>query len=234
MSWSPSEAETSSSPTGAEPDAVELTLPELGSGPSATIVDWSKRIGDWVASDESICRLAVGEQQFDVHSTAEGKLQRVFATVGARVVSGDTLAEVNAATGAAPIAEPAPAEPDAEVEPAPAAGPPPAPAPEDPVASPQPFYVTEPPTPLAEPELDPDPGEAAERAPVIAPAAEAEAGEHELDADGVASSGLAVDWSRWHSPVVRKLAEQHGIDLSTVTGTGAGGRIRKRDVLNRI
>ena len=34
-----------------------------------------------------------------------------------------------------------------------------------------------------------------------------------------------------HSPLVRRLAEEHGIDLASLTGTGAGGRITKADVL---
>src|SRR5690606_20532487 len=33
------------------------------------------------------------------------------------------------------------------------------------------------------------------------------------------------------TPLVRKLAAEHGVDLSTVVGTGVGGRIRKQDVL---
>ncbi|OQS17788.1 2-oxoglutarate dehydrogenase, E2 component, dihydrolipoamide succinyltransferase, partial [Nocardia donostiensis] len=33
------------------------------------------------------------------------------------------------------------------------------------------------------------------------------------------------------TPLVRKLAEENGVDLSTVTGSGVGGRIRKQDVL---
>ena len=33
------------------------------------------------------------------------------------------------------------------------------------------------------------------------------------------------------TPLVRKLAEKHGVDLNTVEGTGIGGRIRKQDVL---
>ena len=34
-----------------------------------------------------------------------------------------------------------------------------------------------------------------------------------------------------HSPLVRRLAEEHGIDLAAVRGTGAGGRITKADIL---
>jgi 2-oxoglutarate dehydrogenase E2 component (dihydrolipoamide succinyltransferase) len=44
-----------------------------------------------------------------------------------------------------------------------------------------------------------------------------------------ASSGSAGE--RIHSsPLVRRMAAEHGIDLSTVTGTGAGGRISKQDI----
>ena len=34
------------------------------------------------------------------------------------------------------------------------------------------------------------------------------------------------------TPLVRKLAQQNGVDLASVTGTGVGGRIRKQDVLD--
>ena len=37
--------------------------------------------------------------------------------------------------------------------------------------------------------------------------------------------------ARRYSPVVQRIAAEHGIDLSTVTGTGRGGRVRKQDVL---
>lgn len=36
------------------------------------------------------------------------------------------------------------------------------------------------------------------------------------------------------SPVARRLAEEHGVDLATLTGSGPGGRIIKRDVLERV
>ncbi|HET8923476.1 MAG TPA: 2-oxoglutarate dehydrogenase, E2 component, dihydrolipoamide succinyltransferase [Candidatus Acidoferrum sp.] len=46
-----------------------------------------------------------------------------------------------------------------------------------------------------------------------------------------AAPPAARDGGRIHSsPLVRRMANEHGIDLSTVTGTGAGGRISKQDV----
>jgi 2-oxoglutarate dehydrogenase E2 component (dihydrolipoamide succinyltransferase) len=36
------------------------------------------------------------------------------------------------------------------------------------------------------------------------------------------------------TPVVRKFAMEHGIDLRTIVGTGVGGRIRKQDVADAI
>jgi pyruvate/2-oxoglutarate dehydrogenase complex dihydrolipoamide acyltransferase (E2) component len=44
-------------------------------------------------------------------------------------------------------------------------------------------------------------------------------------------SDLKRPESPYYSPVVSRLAAQQGVDLSTVTGTGAGGRVRKQDVL---
>ena len=45
------------------------------------------------------------------------------------------------------------------------------------------------------------------------------------------SRTASPDRSHVISPVVRRVADEHGIDLSQVTGTGIGGRIRKKDVL---
>ncbi|MDC5698391.1 2-oxoglutarate dehydrogenase, E2 component, dihydrolipoamide succinyltransferase [Intrasporangium calvum] len=47
-----------------------------------------------------------------------------------------------------------------------------------------------------------------------------------------AGSAQTAEAAAYVTPLVRKLAAQHGIDLSTLTGTGVGGRIRKQDVLD--
>jgi 2-oxoglutarate dehydrogenase complex dihydrolipoamide succinyltransferase (E2) component len=43
-----------------------------------------------------------------------------------------------------------------------------------------------------------------------------------------------ADRSGFYSPVVRRIADEHGVDLDQVQGTGIGGRVRKKDVLAAI
>ena len=87
-----------------------------------------------------------------------------------------------------------------------------------PAAAPAPAVTPEAPAPAAEPA--PAPAPAASSAP--APAATAAPA-----AAAPVSSGATGSYV---TPIVRKLAKDKGVDLSTVTGTGVGGRIRKQDV----
>jgi 2-oxoglutarate dehydrogenase E2 component (dihydrolipoamide succinyltransferase) len=115
---------------------------------------------------------------------------------------------------AAPPAEQAPAAPTADAAAAPPSFPAPqeAPAQQAPPAA-EPAAAAAPPPPAPEPaapEPAPPPPAAAEPAAIPLPSA----------ADGP-----------YVTPLVRKLAAEHGVDLAAVTGTGVGGRIRKQDVL---
>lgn len=80
----------------------------------------------------------------------------------------------------------------------------------------------------------PVPAKAQALAPVKAPAAvPALAPEPKPMPAPVAASAPSAshDGGRIHSsPLVRRMAKEHGIDLSTVQGTGAGGRISKQDI----
>ncbi len=84
------------------------------------------------------------------------------------------------------------------------------------------------PPPLPAKTQAPAPG----KAPAAAPAAP-RAVPAPVAAQPVAASAPAApqDGGRVHSsPLVRRMAKEHGIDLSTVQGTGAGGRISKQDI----
>jgi 2-oxoglutarate dehydrogenase E2 component (dihydrolipoamide succinyltransferase) len=132
---------------------------------------------------------------------------------------------------AAPPAEQAPAAPPAEQAPAapaadgaaPAAeaapAPPPVPAPQEPPAAPAPAAEA---PPAAPPPPAPEPAATPPAAPAPAEVAGAGAAAIQLPS---AADGPYV------TPLVRKLAAEHGVDLAAVTGTGVGGRIRKQDVL---
>jgi pyruvate/2-oxoglutarate dehydrogenase complex dihydrolipoamide acyltransferase (E2) component len=53
--------------------------------------------------------------------------------------------------------------------------------------------------------------------------------------DGVpAHAGPAGSRAQLYSPVVRRLAREHHIDLSTVRGTGSGGRVTRGDMIARV
>jgi 2-oxoglutarate dehydrogenase E2 component (dihydrolipoamide succinyltransferase) len=90
-----------------------------------------------------------------------------------------------------------------------AAAPAPAAAPVPKAEAPKPAVVAPAPTPASKP------------GPVPVPSSVAAA----------AASTPAKEGARIHSsPLVRRMAKEHGIDLSTVPGTGAGGRISKQDI----
>jgi pyruvate dehydrogenase E2 component (dihydrolipoamide acetyltransferase) len=130
----------------------------------------------------------------------------------------------------APAYQPAPAEPGPE---APAASyPPPAPAP---AAEPPAYQPPAPPAPQPPAQPSPPPSAPPPQAPAqpafTAGAKEAD-GSGPQPADGAGPQPAPGTEGPYVTPLVRKLAAEHGIDLATVSGTGVGGRIRKQDVLD--
>ncbi len=192
----------------------DVTLPALGeSVTEGTVTRWLKAVGDTVAVDEPLVEISTDKVDTEIPSPVAGVVQEILVQEDETVEVGAVLARVGDA-GAAPAA--APAAPAAEPEPAPAAPvaePAPAAAPVAPPAPPAPAAPVAPPAPAAAPAAP-----AAPVAPAAAPAAPA-------------APAMAGDSSAYVTPIVRKLAQERGVDLNTVTGTGVGGRIRKEDIL---
>jgi len=96
-----------------------------------------------------------------------------------------------------------------------------------PPAAPEPQavpYQQAAPAPVA-PAAPPAPAPAPAAPPAPAPAYTAPAEPAEADVQPATAEGPYI------TPLVRKLAAEHGVNLATVAGTGVGGRIRKQDVI---
>lgn len=207
----------------------DVTLPALGeSVTEGTVTRWLKAVGDTVAVDEPLVEISTDKVDTEIPSPVAGVVQEILVAEDETVEVGAVLARVgdagDAPAPAAPAAE-APAEP-APAAPAPEPAAEPAPAqPAEPVAAPPapaPPAPT-PPTPAAPVATPPAPTPPALTPP--APAAPAQPA-------APAAAAPASDTQAYVTPIVRKLAQEHGVDLSQVTGSGVGGRIRKEDVLD--
>ncbi|MFI8208913.1 2-oxoglutarate dehydrogenase, E2 component, dihydrolipoamide succinyltransferase [Streptomyces werraensis] len=202
---------------GGSAQGTDVVLPALGeSVTEGTVTRWLKSVGDTVEADEPLLEVSTDKVDTEIPAPASGTLLEIVvgedetAEVGAKLA---VIGEAGAAPAAAPAQE-APAAP-AQPEPAPAPEPTPAPAAQAPAAqAPQ----------QAAPAPAPQP---AAPAPAPAPAAPAP----QAPAAPAPAAAQATDDGAYVTPLVRKLAAENGVDLSTVKGTGVGGRIRKQDVL---
>jgi pyruvate dehydrogenase E2 component (dihydrolipoamide acetyltransferase) len=235
--------------------SVSVSMPQLGeSVTEGTVTRWLKREGEHVEADEPLLEVSTDKVDTEIPSPVSGVLRGITVAEDETVAVGAELAVIDedgAAAAAQPTAAPAEA-PAAEAPEASAPPPAPAPAPEpEPVAeAPAPYEAPAPPPqapvyeapaapayePAAAPAYAPPPAAAyAPPAPPPAVAYEPPAPTAPEAGNGVAESAVvqpdAAD-GPYVTPLVRKLAAEHGIDLATVSGTGVGGRIRKQDILD--
>ncbi|RAY13148.1 2-oxoglutarate dehydrogenase, E2 component, dihydrolipoamide succinyltransferase [Actinomadura craniellae] len=193
---------------------VSVTMPQLGeSVTEGTVTRWLKKEGESVETDEPLLEVSTDKVDTEIPSPASGVLASITVAEDETVEVGAELAVISQeGDGAAPAA-PAQQQEQQEQpqqEEAPAAPQPPPPASWPPPAAPQPPAAPARPEPPA-----PQPQQAPAPAAAPAPERAEPAGE-----------------SPYVTPLVRKLAAEHQVDLAEVTGTGVGGRIRKQDVLD--
>ena len=185
-------------------DAKEVRLPELGeSVTEGTVTRWLKEVGDDVEVDEPLLEISTDKVDTEIPAPFAGKLVEILVKEDETVEVGAPLARIGSGAPAPAAEAPAPAAEAPAAAPAPAAE---APAPAAPAPS------AEAPAP-----------EAPAAAPATAAPAAPAAGSLSLSADD--------DSLTYVTPLVRRLAQQQGVDLAKVKGSGVGGRIRKEDVL---
>ncbi|GAA2035776.1 2-oxoglutarate dehydrogenase, E2 component, dihydrolipoamide succinyltransferase [Yaniella flava] len=188
--------------TASSGETQEVTLPELGeSVTEGTVTRWLKEVGDTIEVDEPIVEISTDKVDTEVPSPVAGTLVEVQVGEDEDIEVGQVLALVGSSDAAG-------------AEEAPASSPEPAAEKPEPTPEPEPA-----PEPAAEEESSPEP------TPAPAPAPAAEKDETPTSPEDTPRGDGYV------TPLVRRLAREQDVDLSEVTGTGVGGRIRKQDVL---
>ena len=189
--------------------AKTVVMPQMGYDMDAgTLLRWLKNVGDPVERGEAIAEIETDKVNIEIEAFEGGVLRKTLITEGQTVPVGEPIAIIGGEDEEIPEDEAAPSEAPAEAaKPEPAAPQSAAPA------------QTEQPTAAAEQGASaPAPEQQA-----AAPAAEAPAAEPQAESREPGERIRA-------SPLVRRLAAEHEIDLSQVRGTGPQGRIVKRDV----
>jgi pyruvate dehydrogenase E2 component (dihydrolipoamide acetyltransferase) len=205
---------------------TEVVMPQMGVSVSeGTVTKWLKQVGEAIGRDEPLLEISTDKVDTEVPSSAEGVVSQILVQEGETVEVGTVLALIAPAGAPVGAGEPAPAS--AEPVPAPAAPAAPEPSFPEPVeAAPEPAArapepsVPEPVAAAPEPAAPaPEPAAPAVAEPAVAPASPAAA---------------AGNGRTFVSPVVARIAAEHGIDPTVVPGTGTGGRVTKKDILGYI
>jgi 2-oxoisovalerate dehydrogenase E2 component (dihydrolipoyl transacylase) len=197
--------------------ALTVTMPQLGeSVTEGTIARWLKQPGDAIAKYESIAEVITDKVNAEIPAPADGVMAELIAPEGTVVPVGQPICSIETAAGATDAAPPAQVQEPAAV------------------AAPVERAET---TPDATPAASAEQQAGAESA--VAPiqeaftetAADAPA---EAPASHEAAGGNGQAGGYHVTPAVRMLVREHGVDLSQITGSGIGGRISKKDVLEYV
>ncbi len=190
---------------------IEVPMPQMGESiAEGTVSVWLKKVGDRVERDEPIMEISTDKVDAEIPSPAAGTLVEVVVVEGQTVEVGTVVAYIETEAGAA------------------AAAAAPAPAPAEPAAG----VPGERPTAL--PEAAAGQGEArppAQGTPREEPAAAAAS--PAASEDGGPQS-LEERLRTRSTPLVRKIAAEHGVEVAAVQGTGRGGRVTKEDILRHV
>jgi pyruvate dehydrogenase E2 component (dihydrolipoamide acetyltransferase) len=193
---------------------VNVVMPQMGeSVTEGTVVRWIRKIGDQVDRDEPLFEISTDKVDAEIPSPAAGTLAAIHVKEG-ETVPVDSLVAVIAQAG-----EDVEASPQADGVPGKTAA-----------IAPHAKAVGAPATPAATSAV----------APVAAPPAErAEAGAIQ-SREGGASRAEAGDLHTREggrlrsSPLVRRIASEHHVDIGSIPGSGIGGRVTKHDILRVV
>ncbi|WGW13490.1 2-oxoglutarate dehydrogenase, E2 component, dihydrolipoamide succinyltransferase [Saxibacter everestensis] len=213
------------SPAGGSAEGTEVKMPALGeSVTEGTVTRWLKQVGEEVAVDEPLLEVSTDKVDTEIPSPVAGTISKILAEEDETVEVGGALAIIggsdagsdDAGSDDAGSEEPAQSATDQAEEAA-------AEAEDETVQAESAAQPAQQETPAPKPAVKEQPAPAKSEQEPAAPVAPHSA----------ASTAAKVgEGAGYITPLVRKLAGQHGVDLSDLDGTGVGGRIRKQDVLD--
>ena len=200
---------------------TEVKLPELGDGiESGDVLEIFVSVGDTISAGDDIVEMETDKATVPVPSDIAGKIAKICVAEGDTVEIGGVLIEIEAESAAGESSPPETTTPEVEK----VAVPPPEnpqqaaptpPKPEQPESAPV--------VPATPPVGSTDPEPTAKSAP--APAAPKAS-----PAPSPAIAGEIIP----AGPAIRRFAREVGVDLSSVSGSGDGGRITREDVLQVV
>jgi pyruvate dehydrogenase E2 component (dihydrolipoamide acetyltransferase) len=184
---------------------IDVVMPQMGVSVSeGTVTKWLKQEGEAVARDEPLLEISTDKVDTEVPSPGEGVLAKIHVPEGETVEVGTVLAAI--APAGTEVAAPAESPPEPATQ----------------AAADESAAVSSAEGDAAVPPEAPDTAAPAAVAPAP-PAAEQPAQAAEADASGNGKTFV--------SPVVARIAAEHGVDPNRVQGTGTGGRVTKKDIL---
>ena len=197
---------------------IDVVMPQMGESiAEGTLSKWLKKSGDAVKRDEPLFEISTDKVDAEIPAPSAGVLAEILVQEGQTVPVQTVVArlETDASQAAAPPpAAPAPPKPAAGPT-APAAAPAPAPAPAPKVQAPQP------PTPSPQP-------------PTPKPQSPTPSPQPTLPAVKGADQSLEERLRSKSTPLVRKMAAEHNLDIAGIPGSGLAGRVTKNDLLSFI
>lgn len=227
-----------------------VTMPQLGeSVTEGTIGKWLKQPGDAVEKYESIAEVITDKVNAEIPSPVSGVIKELKVAEGATVPVGTEILTIDEGGDAAEAPAPQPAAASQAPAPAPTPAPTPAAQPEAPAPAPAPAPVAAS-APAATTQATPaaatgsDNGRAESQPPAdMGAAVTANVPASETQFYSSLSGGPSTtprtssdddEMRKRYTPAVRRLAEEHAVELGAIKGTGSGGRVTKEDVLQYV
>jgi pyruvate dehydrogenase E2 component (dihydrolipoamide acetyltransferase) len=228
--------------------ATEVVMPQMGESiAEGTITKWLKQVGDKVERDEPLFEISTDKVDAEIPSPAAGTLTEIRFKEGDTVEINTTVAVLDGESAGAATTTASPAKAEA----APAA------APGSPVPTEAPIEDQKQATALTETRTEPSPAPVETSAakeseaqrpseskatpePPTAPTVEPKKAQptdaaRSSTGNGGGAAATAEELRRTKSsPLVRKIAQEHGVDIGRLEGTGLSGRVTKNDILSFI